>query len=172
LHAARIVTTAYYTGMRAGEIFGLTWDKIHLKEGYIELEEEDTKTSELRRIYLAPVLEEMIQKLFRVRHISRDFVLTYKGEPLREIKGAFNRACKKAGIKDFRFHDLRHTFASHLLLNGGALADIRDILGHKDMTMTLRYAHLSGAHKRQAVNLLNNLTGDQDQEQKIVSIGG
>ena len=66
---------------------------------------------------------------------------------------------KRAGVVDFRFHDLRHTFASHLLLRGGDLKDVQELLGHTTMTMTLRYAHLTQEHKKKAVNLLNSLTG-------------
>ena len=77
---------------------------------------------------------------------------------MQHTKKGFKAALKRAGIEDFRFHDLRHTFASHLLMRGGALKDVQEILGHKTMTMTLRYAHLSGEHKRKAVNLLNGLT--------------
>ena len=66
---------------------------------------------------------------------------------------------KRAGIVDFRFHDLRHTFASQLILHGGDLKDVQELLGHKSMTMTLRYAHLTQEHKRKSVNLLNGLTG-------------
>lgn len=59
---------------------------------------------------------------------------------------------------DFTFHDLRHTFASQLLMKGGTLKDVQELLGHKTMTMTLRYAHLTQEHKKKAVNLLNGLT--------------
>ncbi len=66
---------------------------------------------------------------------------------------------KRAGIVGFRFHDLRHTFASQLFLHGGDLKDVQELLGQKSMTMTLRYAHLTQEHKRKSVNLLNGLTG-------------
>ena len=68
-------------------------------------------------------------------------------------------AVARAGLQDFRFHDLRHTFASQVIMRGGSLKDVQELLGHKTMTMTLRYSHLSSDHKRNAVNLLNGLTG-------------
>ena len=66
----------------------------------------------------------------------------------------FQRIAKKAGLEGIRFHDLRHTFASHLVMNGVDLATVRGLLGHKTITMTLRYAHLSPDHKRGAVEKL------------------
>jgi len=171
LHAARIVTTAYYTGMRAGEIFGLTWNRVHLKEWYIELEEEDTKTSEPRRIYLAPVLEEMFQKLSRVRHIRHDFVFTYRGEPIKEIKGAFRRACKKAGIKDFRFHDLRHTFNTNMRKAGVDRSVIMKITGHKTLSMFERYNTIDKDDAHEAIKKLDDfLTKPSSSGAAITSI--
>lgn len=123
-HAANIVTTAYYTGMRAGEIFNLTWDKVNLKEGFIDLKAEDTKTSEPRRIFFGGVLKDLLTGLSRVRHIHHHFVFTYKGKPIRSIRGAFMRACKKAGIKDFRFHDLRHTFNTNMRKAGDEITSL------------------------------------------------
>jgi integrase len=71
---------------------------------------------------------------------------------------------KKAGIEDFRFHDLRHTFASHFVMRGGSIKDLQEILGHKSLTMTMRYAHLSQEHKKKAVNLLNGLTAPKNEK--------
>jgi integrase len=82
----------------------------------------------------------------------------YLRKPVDDVKGSFNTATKKAGIVDFRFHDLRHTFASQLVMKGGTLKDVQELLGHSTMTMTLRYAHLTQEHKKKAVNLLNGLT--------------
>jgi integrase len=75
-----------------------------------------------------------------------------------QIRTAFERAVAKAGLRDFRFHDLRHTAASHLVMRGASLSDVKEILGHSDMKMTMRYAHLSPAHLRRAVDKLDGLT--------------
>ena len=72
---------------------------------------------------------------------------------------AFRRACQCAGIPDCRFHDLRHTFGSHLALEGFNLRTIQQLLGHRDLRMTMRYAHLSAEHLQQAVNRLDALMG-------------
>jgi len=154
-HAARIVTTAYYTGMRAGEIFGLTWDRVNLKEGFIDLEPEDTKTSEPRRIYLSPVLRDIFSQLSRVRHINHNFVFTYKGNPVKEIKSTFRSACKKAGIRDFRFHDLRHTFNTNMRKAGVDRSVIMKITGHKTMSMFERYNTVDKDDAQEAIKRLD-----------------
>ena len=77
-----------------------------------------------------------------------------------QIRTAFESAMTKAGLKDFRFHDLRHTAASHLVMRGASLSDVKEVLGHSDLKMTLRYAHLSPAHLRKAVDRLDGLTQD------------
>ena len=70
---------------------------------------------------------------------------------------AFRRACQRARIPDCRFHDLRHTFGSHLAMEGFNLRTIQQLLGHRDLRMTMRYAHLSAEHLQQAVNRLDAL---------------
>jgi len=74
------------------------------------------------------------------------------------VKNGFSSALRKAGITDFRFHDLRHTFASHFVMRGGDLKTLQEILGHSDIKTTMRYAHLSKAHKAKAINLVCGLT--------------
>jgi integrase len=154
----------------AGKIFGLTWDKVHLKERDIELEEEDTKTSEPRRIYLTPVLDEMFLKRPRVRHINHNSVFTYKGEPVKEIKGAFGRACKKAGIKDFRFHDLRHTFNTNMRKAGVDRSVIMKITGHKTTSMFERYNTIDRDDARDAIKRLDEFLTKPSSGEEITSI--
>jgi integrase len=138
-YAADIVTTAYYTGMRAGEIFNLTWKKVKMEEGYIDLLATDTKTSEPRRIPLNEALRGLFNGLRKVRHLKHDHVFTYEGAPVRSIKRSFKRACGAAGIEDFRFHDLRHTFNTNMRKAGVDRSVIMKITGHKTMSMFERY---------------------------------
>jgi integrase len=158
----RIVECAILTGMRRGEILSLKWDQV--RNGFIYLEK--TKTNEARQIPIADDLEELFKEMRSelMRQIRKDaqfkpkYVFTNDGKRIRDPRGVFANSLKLAGIVDFRFHDLRHTFASQVLLKGGSLKDIQELLGHKDISMTMRYAHLTQEHKRKAVNLLNGLT--------------
>ena len=81
-------------------------------------------------------------------------MFTYKGKPIGSIRKAFNNACKRAGIKNLRFHDLRHTFATRLVLAGVDLATVSKLLGHSSIQMTMRYAHPTPEALKNAVNKL------------------
>ena len=98
--------------------------------------------------------------------LNTNHVFTFEGKAINGVKSSFRTAVKNAGIEDFHFHNLRHTFASQLIMKGGDLKDVQEILGHKTMTMTLRYAHLSQHNKKKAVNLLNGLTAKSSVLQK------
>ena len=84
-----------------------------------------------------------------------------EGKPYGEVKRSFNSAVRRAGIKDFTFHDLRHTFASQLVMAGCDLRTVQDLLGHKTLTMTLRYAHLSPSHKVKALGMLDEVLNEK-----------
>jgi integrase len=76
-------------------------------------------------------------------------------KPYKDVKRSFTTACRKAGINDFHFHDMRHTFASHLVMAGADVTTVKELLGHKTLAMTLRYSHLAPKHKANAVALLD-----------------
>src|SRR3972149_10943737 len=89
-----------------------------------------------------------------------------KGKPYQDVKRSFKTALRKAKIRDFHFHDLRHTFASHLVMAGVDITTVKELLGHKTLTMTLRYSHLAPSHKVKAVDILDNTLNG-----KIDSVG-
>lgn len=150
-----IIIMALNTGMRLQEILSLKWDRVHLEntiEPFVELDE--TKNNKKRFI---PLNDDLVQILQSIRNNHPEYVFVgMHGHPLKSIKTVFATALKKAEISDFRFHDLRHTFASHFVMNGGDLLTLKEILGHSSLQMVMRYAHLASAHKRK---LLNNLNG-------------
>ena len=147
--------------MRKGEILNLNWDNVDLKHGFILLSQ--TKNGERREIPINGTLRETLSERFRgteerPRRINVPYVFyDYPtGNRFQSTQKSFKSACNEAKIKDFRFHDLRHTFASHLVMAGVDLTTVRELLGHKTITMTLRYAHLAPSHKVKAVDLLDN----------------
>jgi integrase len=161
-HLRPIVICALNTGMRKGEILGLKWDDVDLVHGFILL--QITKNGERREPPINHTLMAILQDLFRgtgerPRRIDIPYVFydTRTDGRYNNIQKSFNTAMKRAGIKDFRFHDLRHTFASHLVMAGVDITTVKDLLGHKTLTMTLRYAHLAPSHKAKAVDVLDTV---------------
>jgi len=155
-HIRDIVKAALNTGMRRGELLSLKWEQI-TKDGFIYLDR--TKTDESREIPINDDLAEVLRDVRKRNQLRSEYVFcNSKGNPYKDVTTAFEASLKRAAIKDFRFHDLRHTFASHFVMRGGPLRDLQEILGHKTLTMTMRYAHLSEEHKKKAINLLSGLT--------------
>jgi integrase len=162
-HAAQIIHFAYLTGMRAGEIFNLTWDKVDLKGRAIRLEAADTKTSDPRMIYLNDEVLGILTEAGKIRSLSHDRVFTYKGLPMASINTCFRRACRKAGITNFRFHDLRHTFNTNMRKAGVDQSVIMKMTGHKTAAMFHRYNTVDVQDARAAYLRLEEYLG-QEQE--------
>lgn len=160
-HLRPIVLCALETGMRRGEILNLRWEDVDLKNGPMYIGE--TKTGASRHVPMSERLRRTLQKL--PRRLGTDYVFVGRkglgedGAPFRDVNSSFERACSKAVIEHFRFHDLRHTAASHMVMAGVPLRTVGEILGHKTSSMTERYAHLSPEHKRKAVESLPDWGG-------------
>ncbi|MFA4919525.1 MAG: site-specific integrase [Thermodesulfovibrionales bacterium] len=157
-HLKAIVTFALNTGCRRGEILSLKWDNVDMKHGFIRL--VMTKNGERRDIPISDLLRPVLQGLTRRLDVPYVFFDATTGKPFQDVKRSFHTACRKAGITDFHFHDLRHTFASHLVMAGVDITTVSKLLGHKSLTMTLRYSHLAPNHLQNAVNMLN-ITGEE-----------
>lgn len=169
-HLYPIVFTALHTGMRKGEILSLKWSQVDMKNGLILVDK--TKNFDRREIPMNESLKKLFRQLYRRLDTDYIFVNPDTGKRYYDLKKSFTTACRKAGIRDFHFHDLRHTFASHLVMSGADLKTVQELLGHKSLSMTLRYAHLSQAHKREAVKALeinfgHNLVTIQTQPKSV-----
>ncbi len=150
-HLKPIVIVALHTGMRKGEILGLKWHDIDIKRNIIHL--SDTKNGEKREVPMNAVVQKTIIGV--LKHPESQYIFCNKeGKAYGDIKKSWLTAVEKSGIVDFHFHDLRHTFASQLVMSGVDLNTVRELLGHKSLEMTLRYSHLSPDHKKRAVDLL------------------
>jgi len=153
-----IVIVALFTGMRKSEIFGLKWHDIDFKRNTITL--LNTKNGDKRE---APMSDLVKNTLIGIRkHPNSAYIFCDEnGLPVRDIRKSFSTALEKSGIKygspdGVTLHSLRHSFASQLVMAGVDLNTVRELLGHKDMSMTLRYSHLAQSHKQRAVELLSN----------------
>jgi len=150
-----IVVLALSTGMRQGEIMNLRWPDVDLKQGRIIL--HDTKNGERRVVPLYGHSLECLEELSKIRNIKTD--LLFPGKKIDKpvfIRSPWMQVIKEAGIENFRFHDLRHSAASYLAMNGASMVEIADVLGHKTLQMVKRYAHLSEAHTASVVASMND----------------
>ncbi|MCH2266021.1 MAG: site-specific integrase [SAR324 cluster bacterium] len=150
------VILAISTGGRRAEIWGLRWKCVDLKNGFITFEE--TKNDEPRSVPLAGHAFELMMERSKVPRIDTDLVFPSPKNPQNrfDFRRPFQIALKDAQIEDFRWHDLRHCAASYLVMAGVDMRTVAEILGHKTLQMTQRYAHLSPEHLKDAVAKMNN----------------
>jgi len=149
-----IVVLALSTGMRKGEILNLRWPQVDLVRGHITL--HDTKNGDRRGVPLASLARSLLQELHDNRGSDTDLVFPGRvvSKPL-EVTKAWTTALAVATIENFRFHDLRHSAASYLVMDGASMAEVGDVLGHKCVQMTKRYAHLATGHTTHIVATMN-----------------
>lgn len=148
-----IIIAALNTGMRRGEILNLQWSQVDLNKRTIRV--ENTKSGKNRII---PVNEILYQELSKIRSSSQinDFIFLnpQTGKPFVDVKRSFKTTCKELGIKNLRFHDLRHTFATRLIQSGVDIICVKELLGHQSVIITQRYTHTNQDLKKKAVEQL------------------
>ena len=134
------------------ELLKLAWADVNLQQRLITIRE--SKSGESRVIPLHDVVYDTLRKL--PRRIDSPYVFPGKlpGSHLTEIPHSWEHFLKKANIVDFHWHDFRHTFASRLVMAGANLLEVKKLLGHHDLKMTERYAHLSPEYLKQTIQLL------------------
>ena len=150
-----ILISALHTGMRKGEILKLIWPDVDFKNRIITV--QDSKSGKKRMIPMDNTLYESLRTL--PTRFKRGYVFpspVKEGQPRFGVQRQFGSAVKKAEIENIRFHDLRHTFASHLIMAGVDVMTVKELLGHASLTMTMRYTHLAPDHRMRAIKTLDS----------------
>jgi integrase len=153
LYCAVVVSLS--TGGRQSEIMGLRWSQVSFTRRQITLQE--TKNDEPRALSLEGKAYDLLWARYienSTDHKSLVFPAYNPDQPIL-LRKPFATALRRAGIENFRWHDLRHTAASYMAMSGKSLLEIKDFLGHKTLDMVIRYAHLSPSHNQAAVKDMN-----------------
>ncbi len=150
-----LVVLGISTGARKMEIRSLEWKDVDLNRGMIIL--HDTKNGERRSLPLVGIAKDLMKAHYKNRNKNTELVFPAKNlqTPI-DIRTPFESALQKAEIEDFKWHDLRHSCASYLAMNGATLAEIAGVLGHKTLSMVKRYSHISDAHTAGVVERMNS----------------
>ncbi len=151
-HLKPIIITALNTGMRLGEILQLRWSQVDFNTRRIKV--ENTKSEKNRVIGI----NEDLYNVLKQRNTQNPYVFPNPstGKALTTVKTSFKTACKRAGIENLRFNDLRHTFGTRLIQNGVDIETVRDLMGHHSIVVTQRYLHTNDERRRLAVESLTN----------------
>ena len=175
-----VIAVAIHTGLRRGEQFGLEWENVNFTTGLLTVPR--SKHGEARRVAMNETVRSALRDL--PSRLQSAYVFPSEtGETPLDAQNFYNRvylpALKVAEIDGLRWHDLRHTFASRLVMAGVDLRTVQELLGHKTIQMTLRYSHLSPAHQLDAVRRLDVLvldatdtTTDTEKEVAQAAVGG
>jgi len=149
-HLRPVIALALLTGLRRSNLLGLDWRQVDLDRREVRVSlKSKTPGGEPHTVALSA---DAMAALSALGPRPSGPVFTFKGRALASVKRAFATACRRAGIDDFRFHDLRHTAASWALDAGASLDEVKDMLGHREIATTLRYAHRPDASKRRTVD--------------------
>lgn len=166
------VVTAINTGMRLGELTALEWKDIDFKRGILRVDnkkDHHTKNYDVRVVPMNSTLSEVLRKI--PRRLNSSYVFQKcDGKKFNKMRSGFTNAVKRAGIPHVRFHDLRHTFASQLVMGGVDIRTVQELLGHKDIRMTMRYSHLAPDHMRKAVCILDKQSEQSGELSQVYSL--
>lgn len=147
-----IVLLALNTGLRKSELLHLRWQDIDLQHRLLHVER--SKNGERRDLPMTQTVLDLLRAM--PRRVDTPYLFANdEGKPQESLKTTWKTAVTKAAVDDFTFHDLRHTFASTLIMHGVDIRTVQILLGHKTITMTVRYSHLSPNHLRAAVEVLD-----------------
>jgi len=151
-----LVTVALHTGMRKGELLALKWRDVDFKKGLVTVRK--SKSGKARHIGMTDLVVEALQRLPRMLHNPFVFPGEKPGQPMKNgIKHSdWVKYLQAAGIENLHWHDLRHTFASWLVMEGVDLYKVKQLLGHESIEMTQRYAHLAPESVQREVDVLMN----------------
>jgi excisionase family DNA binding protein len=165
-HIKHMILVALNTGMRKGEIFNLKWQNVDFDRKQISIKE--SKSGKERKIPINSVLFSLLHAL-RSQNENSEYVFANPttDKPYTDIKRAFSTACTKADIKDLRFHDLRHTFATRLVRRGVDLIIIKELMGHASIVTTQRYLHSQADVKSRAVEALTEKSQKNGSERQF-----
>jgi integrase len=161
-----LVEFCMFTGLRRGEALALTWDRVDRPRGVVRL--ELTKSGRRREVPLSSNADGVLAR--RWTPDATGYV--FGSRNWNAFRSAWEAALATAGLEGFRFHDLRHTFASWLVQRGRTLKEVQEALGHQTITMTMRYSHLAPDHLRAAVAVLDGVLSSPESEPTKVSAQG
>jgi integrase len=151
-----ILITALHTGMRRGELLNLRWSDVDFGNRIIMVRE--TKSGRQRAIPIDQTLYRTLSEL--PSRFKKGFVFPspiWPDRPMSDLTHSFRRLVRKVGLANLRLHDIRHTFASHLVMNGVDIRTVQELLGHTTLTMTMRYSHLAPVHRTRALQILDSV---------------
>lgn len=158
-HLRPIAEFALYTGMRKGKILGMRWRDVSFERGNILI--PGSKSGRLRVVPMNGMISRVLIGLEPGGQEERVF-------PITDFKHSWATLVRKAGLEGLRFHDLRHTFASHFLMAGNRLEDLAEILGHLSVQTTKRYSHFAEDHKAEKMLRMDGYWQENETKEKGV----
>lgn len=165
-HQKPIIQFDLLTGLRKSNLLNLKWSQVDLTHGYFSIPAQEAKDGDDHEFPLSIEAIELLKSIPRLP--ESEFVFCKEdGKPYKDIYNGFKSALKRASIKDCTPHTLRHTMGSHLSMKGVDLVTLKDLMGHKDIQSTMRYAHVSPDHKREAISRMGKVvTHDTNNDTK------